>query len=144
MTPNVGWMFTLITSRRSTALIRFLPQICGGFRFGKNTFVCRLDVNLFRFLEAGFCDFGWDVGDKDAIIRPPLDILTKVNGAFTFDRFSQTKRASRMRCSSKVVGHPGFEPGTNCLRGNCSAVELMTLAMGKIRARLDSNQRQPA
>lgn len=24
------------------------------------------------------------------------------------------------------MGHGGFEPPTNCLRGNCSAVELMT------------------
>lgn len=119
-------------------------QICGEFQNCKNAFACRLDSNLFRSLEAGFGDIGWDVSDLDDIIRLSLDILSEVKGAFTFERISQTKRAPRMRCSSKVVGHPGFEPGTNCLRGNCSAVELMTLAMGKIRARLDSNQRQPA
>lgn|GEM_PF-1708166 len=27
------------------------------------------------------------------------------------------------------MGHDGFEPSTNCLRGNCSTVELMTLVV---------------
>ena len=61
------------------------------------------------------------------------EVLTSVGGHL----FGQTKRTSGISSACraawspyKTLGHDGFEPSTNCLRGSCSTVELMTLIGG--------------
>jgi hypothetical protein len=119
--------------RRRKALLRFLPRDLGSARSS------RWAAGEISQLE-GSAEIHGVVKCRDAALQYgqiyPRNVAgtalplrsqlprRQANGAFAGREWKTFSRIISLENNARVVGRPGFEPGTNCLKGNCSTIEL--------------------